>query len=240
MIEPRRDSELAADARSMAAALDLPAQVRAMLSDLAAVVESAGTSDPAASDTIRRVRRALGNHPRCDVHPDEDAISCGWKRAVRDVQQAVDDHRPLDPADAENGRLRDDLAMEREKHTRTAEMLEIALQDAATVLGLDDSVLLDADVMKKLSAAAERAGTDLSPVGLDALPKDTVLLTRDPRLVPAVTLWVRAGDDHEGAWWRIGDDDTFLSKDVLYGDPREVRVLYVPEYTQLSEEERDA
>ncbi|SEC74297.1 Uncharacterised protein (plasmid) [Tsukamurella tyrosinosolvens] len=225
----------------MAASSELPLPVRAMLSDLAVAVESASASrDDEDRIALRRVRRALAAHPRCDTHHDDDPVSCGWKHVVRSVQAAIDDHSPAIGVDADNARLYRALAEVREKHAQTAEMLEIALQDAAAVLGMDDSLLLDADVMKKLSAAAERAGTELSPAGLDALPKDTVVLTRDPRLVPAVTLWIRADDDQDGAWWRIGTDDTFQSDDVLYGDPREARVLYVPDEVLLCEGDRDA
>jgi hypothetical protein len=41
--------------------------------------------------TVDRARSALAEHPRCDVHPDDDPVSCGWKRAVADVQRALDD-----------------------------------------------------------------------------------------------------------------------------------------------------
>ncbi|WP_280502038.1 hypothetical protein [Nocardia farcinica] len=40
--------------------------------------------------TVARVNTALAQHPRCDTHPDGDVISCGWKRAVADVQAAID------------------------------------------------------------------------------------------------------------------------------------------------------
>ena len=36
------------------------------------------------------IRAALGGHPACDVHPDDDPVSCGWKRAVADVRRALD------------------------------------------------------------------------------------------------------------------------------------------------------
>ncbi|MBF6326543.1 hypothetical protein IU451_29005 [Nocardia cyriacigeorgica] len=52
-----------------------------------------------------RVRAALDGHPRCEIHPDDDVIGCGWKRAVASVQWAVD-HIALDamPASAEHDR----------------------------------------------------------------------------------------------------------------------------------------
>lgn len=36
------------------------------------------------------IRAALANHPRCDIHPDDDPIKCGWKRAVADIQAVLD------------------------------------------------------------------------------------------------------------------------------------------------------
>ena len=48
-----------------------------------------------AEATIQRVRAALANHPRaCEAHPEDDPISCGWKRAVLDVQTALDGGEP--------------------------------------------------------------------------------------------------------------------------------------------------
>lgn len=38
---------------------------------------------------IDAVRQALSGHPRCDVHPGDDPITCGWKRAVADVRRAL-------------------------------------------------------------------------------------------------------------------------------------------------------
>ncbi|MGI5222999.1 hypothetical protein [Nocardia sp. CA-290969] len=44
---------------------------------------------------VGQVRAALAGHPRCDVHPDADPVSCGWKRAVADVQRALDTGGPV-------------------------------------------------------------------------------------------------------------------------------------------------
>lgn len=39
---------------------------------------------------LRAVEEALSGHPECDVHPGDDPpITCGWKRAVADVRQAL-------------------------------------------------------------------------------------------------------------------------------------------------------
>ena len=40
--------------------------------------------------TLAPIRAALADHPRCDIHPDDDPIKCGWKRAVADIQAALD------------------------------------------------------------------------------------------------------------------------------------------------------
>ena len=40
--------------------------------------------------TLAPIRAALANHPRCDIHPDDDPIKCGWKRAVADIQAVLD------------------------------------------------------------------------------------------------------------------------------------------------------
>ncbi|KMV13939.1 hypothetical protein ACT17_32685 [Mycolicibacterium conceptionense] len=167
MTDPRYAAELAADARAYAdSQLSIPYEVRSLLPALAEIAESVSTAHDAERGTIRRIRRALSNHPRCDVHPDEDAISCGWKRAVAGVQAALDSDRPTVDIEVENARLHRDLAEERDKHMRTAEMLEIALQDAAAVLGIDEYDLGDTDIMEKLASAAEHAQVE-QPAGTE-------------------------------------------------------------------------
>lgn len=42
------------------------------------------------AQALAPIREALAGHPRCDIHPDDDAIKCGWKRAVFDVQSTLD------------------------------------------------------------------------------------------------------------------------------------------------------
>lgn len=46
-----------------------------------------------ALDSLDRVRKALSGHPACDVHPGDDPITCGWKRAVADIRRALDGAR---------------------------------------------------------------------------------------------------------------------------------------------------
>ncbi|MGP9528619.1 hypothetical protein [Glutamicibacter sp. AOP5-A2-18] len=44
-----------------------------------------------AEQAVARVREALSGHPRtCDQHTEDDPVKCGWKRAVIDVQSALD------------------------------------------------------------------------------------------------------------------------------------------------------
>ena len=42
------------------------------------------------AEALAPIRTALDGHPVCDVHPDDDPVSCGWKRAVADVRRALD------------------------------------------------------------------------------------------------------------------------------------------------------
>ena len=42
------------------------------------------------AQALAPIRAALADHPRCDIHPDDDPIKCGWKRAVADIQAALD------------------------------------------------------------------------------------------------------------------------------------------------------
>lgn len=41
-----------------------------------------------AEDVLRRVIAARLKHPECDVHAD-DAVTCGWKRVVLDIDAAL-------------------------------------------------------------------------------------------------------------------------------------------------------
>lgn len=64
--------------------------------DLAVVIDTALDERDALRTQHNRIREALAGHPTCNVHPDEDPISCGWKRAVADVVQALEDPPPLE------------------------------------------------------------------------------------------------------------------------------------------------
>jgi hypothetical protein len=41
------------------------------------------------ADVIERIKTARSNHPECNVHPDDDTVACGWKRAVQDIDKAL-------------------------------------------------------------------------------------------------------------------------------------------------------
>ena len=38
---------------------------------------------------IERIKTARSNHPECDVHPEGDVVTCGWKGAVLDIDRAL-------------------------------------------------------------------------------------------------------------------------------------------------------
>lgn len=49
-----------------------------------------------AAEKLARVRAVLVHvRPICDRYPDDDAVSCGWKRAVGDIRHAIEgDEKP--------------------------------------------------------------------------------------------------------------------------------------------------
>ncbi|WP_305780046.1 hypothetical protein [Nocardia nova] len=49
-----------------------------------------------AAEKVARIREALSNHPRCDKHPEDGVITCGWQRAVAGVQWALDTEESSD------------------------------------------------------------------------------------------------------------------------------------------------
>ena len=38
---------------------------------------------------LERVQAARSNHPECDVHKDDDPVTCGWKMVVQDIDKAL-------------------------------------------------------------------------------------------------------------------------------------------------------
>ena len=51
----------------------------------------------AALAVIEGVKAARSDHPKCDVHTDDDPISCGWKHAVIDIDRALAPESPAKP-----------------------------------------------------------------------------------------------------------------------------------------------
>ena len=43
-----------------------------------------------AEATIARVKEARAGHPSCGIHKAADVLSCGWKSAVRDIDEALE------------------------------------------------------------------------------------------------------------------------------------------------------
>ncbi len=58
--------------------------------ELADMIDAVLDQRDQARAVVAKVREALLNHPRCDYHPDDDTIGCGWQRAVTSVQWALD------------------------------------------------------------------------------------------------------------------------------------------------------
>lgn len=40
--------------------------------------------------TESRIRQALSNHPHCEMHDDDEPITCGWRFAVADITEALE------------------------------------------------------------------------------------------------------------------------------------------------------
>ncbi|MFC4373350.1 hypothetical protein ACFO5K_04475 [Nocardia halotolerans] len=58
--------------------------------DLADMIDAILDQRDTARALVDHVQAALAEHPRCDAHPDDDVITCGWKRAVASVQHALE------------------------------------------------------------------------------------------------------------------------------------------------------
>lgn len=39
---------------------------------------------------IEKIKIARSNHPECDKHDENDPVTCGWKRAVQDIDAAME------------------------------------------------------------------------------------------------------------------------------------------------------
>lgn len=74
------------------------AEARARLQRDVAITDAEMQKDRAdqLSARLMAVQDALANYPSpiCDVHDDDDPITCGWKRAVIDVERALNPIKP--------------------------------------------------------------------------------------------------------------------------------------------------
>ena len=50
----------------------------------------AGPDAEIRAEALAPIRAALAGHPACDDGPDDNPVSCRWKRAVADVRRALD------------------------------------------------------------------------------------------------------------------------------------------------------
>lgn len=40
---------------------------------------------------VDRIKVARSNHPKCDKYEDDEGITCGWMRAVQDIDRALEE-----------------------------------------------------------------------------------------------------------------------------------------------------
>lgn len=111
-------------------------------------------------ENLDAVGEALARHPRaCDRHEDRDAISCGWKSAVADVEHAV-----------RTGLGRDVPTASREELERFVQASQSDLWGLVSVASRSEGLPLDESVMVRLVDVVAWFGP---------LPEERV----DPRLV---------------------------------------------------------
>lgn len=56
---------------------------------LAARCDQAQNERDALAAVVEQVRAARSDHPACEKHPEREPVSCGWKRAVLDIDAAL-------------------------------------------------------------------------------------------------------------------------------------------------------
>ena len=57
--------------------------------ELVDMVNSLADERDALARTIERIKAARSNHPVCELYEGDDAVSCGWKSAVLDIDAAL-------------------------------------------------------------------------------------------------------------------------------------------------------
>lgn len=66
------------------------AHARTDVPDLLAALDAATERAEKAEAALARVEAALSAHPECDRYAEDDVITCGWKRAVHSVREAME------------------------------------------------------------------------------------------------------------------------------------------------------
>lgn len=66
---------------------DDPTDLIGSVSEIKALVEQSERLVAA----LEAVLGELAGHPECDVHPDDDPVTCGWKSAVIGVRRAIEE-----------------------------------------------------------------------------------------------------------------------------------------------------
>lgn len=99
IVESGEDTDGAQDWQSYFRPLKYPSWVDAVRQNVTSLVEERDEAQldeyqqrmraEAAEATLDRIREVVSGHPKCDVHPDGDVVTCGWKRAYGSVVAAL-------------------------------------------------------------------------------------------------------------------------------------------------------
>ena len=93
------DREMLEVAKEECVRLELELEVAKVNAEVAwGTARKALSERDAALAVIERVKSARSDHPQCDVHDNDDPISCGWKRAVLDIDRALAPESPPKPS----------------------------------------------------------------------------------------------------------------------------------------------
>ena len=88
----KSDANLVVPATEIKQLLDEGGAMLGSIAALSARIAELQQNIRARDSALQRVREALAGHPdpRCEKHPDEDAVTCGWKSAYASVLWALD------------------------------------------------------------------------------------------------------------------------------------------------------